>query len=54
MDFCWILLSEKRLSNLHEPILSFRLHKIGATHGLSPSEGPKNSRFHGFEDSDIH
>ena len=44
----------KRTTNLHEPIGSFHLHKTGATLRLSPSEVPKNSRFHGFEGSDIH
>ena len=40
--------------NLHEPIESFHLHKTGATLRLFPSEVPKNSRFHGFEGSNIH
>ena len=40
--------------NLHEPIESFHSRKTGAALRLSPSEVPKNSRFHGFEDSNIH
>ena len=40
--------------NLHEPIESFHLHKTGATPRLFPSEVPESSRFHGFEDSNIH
>ena len=44
----------KRTTNLHAPIESFHLHKTGATLHLSPSEAPKNSRFHESEDSNIH